>query len=198
MGDTKDKAFYRELVWTALEQAHVVRGKTVHDKIPDFFGTQEAAERVFDLQEWRRAGVIKSNPDRPQRPLRQRALEEGKVLYMAVPRLRQEQCFVELDPSTLLTSPDKAATIAGAFRYGRLVRVEEMRKVDLMVSGSVVVNRRGTRIGKGGGFADLEYGLARAAGVVAPSTPVISTVHEMQVVDEDLPRTHHDVPLDYV
>jgi len=55
-----------------------------------------------------------------------------------------------------------------------------------------------TRVGKGGGYADLEYGLAAAAGIVTPTTPVITTVHAMQVLKEDLPSTHHDVPIDYV
>jgi 5-formyltetrahydrofolate cyclo-ligase len=53
-------------------------------------------------------------------------------------------------------------------------------------------------VGKGGGYADLEYGLAAAAGIVTPTTPVITTVHAMQVLKEDLPSTHHDVPIDYV
>jgi 5-formyltetrahydrofolate cyclo-ligase len=194
----RDKWAIRESVWTALEQAGVVRTRSVHDKIPHFKGDEEAARRVFDLEVWRQARVIKSNPDKAQRPLRQRALEEGKVVYMAVPRLRDERCFVELDPARLDTTPAKASTISGASRYGRPVYVEEMRPVDLVISGSVAVNREGVRIGKGGGFADLEYGLAVAAGIVSPETPVISTVHSMQVLDEDLPITHHDVPLDYV
>jgi 5-formyltetrahydrofolate cyclo-ligase len=194
----QDKTAIREAMWTALEQAGVVRAKSVHDKIPHFYGAEAAAQRVFDLDLWKQASVVKSNPDKAQRPLRQRALEEGKILYMAVPRLRDERCFVELDPARLDTTPARASTISGAFRYGRLVYVEEMRPVDLVVSGSVVVNRQGVRVGKGGGFADLEYGLAVAAGVVKPNTPVISTVHPMQVVDEPLPITHHDVPLDYV
>ena len=194
----RDKNAIREAVWTALEQAAVVRGRSVHDKIPAFHGAEEAAQRVFDLDVWQAARVIKSNPDQPQRPLRQRALEEGKTVYMAVPRLRQEQCFVELDPSVIDLPPAKAATISGAFRCGKLVTVEEMRAVDLVVSGSVAVNRSGTRVGKGGGYADLEYGLAVAAGIVKPTTPVITTVHDMQVLAEDLPSTRHDVPIDYV
>jgi 5-formyltetrahydrofolate cyclo-ligase len=194
----RDKDAIRESIWTALEQAKVVRPKNVHDKIPHFRGAEEAAERVFELTVWQQARVIKSNPDKAQRPLRQRALEEGKIVYMAVPRLRCEQCFVELDPGKLGISPAKAATISGAFRTGRPVYVEEMHPVDLVVSGSVAVNRRGVRIGKGGGFADLEYALAVAAGIVQTGTPVISTVHAMQVLDEELPNTHHDVPLDYV
>ena len=194
----RDKDAIRESVWTALEQAGVVRGRTVHDKIPDFYGSVEAAQLVFELEVWQEARAIKSNPDRAQRPLRQRALEEGKLLYMAVPRLKDERCFVELDPARLDTTPAKAATISGAFKNGRLVYVEEMKPIDLVLSGSVAVNLQGVRIGKGGGFADLEYGLAVVAGIVQSTTPVITTVHPMQVLAEELPQTHHDVPIDYV
>ena len=151
------------------------------------------------LPAWQKAKAVKSNPDLPQRPLRQRALEEeGKVLYMGVPRLRSERCIIELDPTMLTAPPANAATVKGAFTYGKLVHFEEMRPVDLVISGSVAVNRQGTRIGKGGGFADLEYGLAAAVGVFTPETPVVTTVHGVQLLDESLPWTHHDVPLDYV
>lgn len=194
----REKYAIREEVWTALEQAKVVRGRTVHDKIPDFYGSREAAEKVFDLEVWQRARVIKSNPDKAQRHLRQQALEEGKLLYMAVPRLRDEKCFVELDPAVMACTPAQGSTISGAFRHGRPVFVEEMKQVDLVISGSVAVNRQGVRVGKGGGYADLEYGLATAAGIVTPDIPVITTIHPMQLLNEDLPRSAHDVPLDYV
>ncbi len=194
----RSKQEIRAGVWAAMEQAGAAHTRKLHDKIPHFRGCEAAAGRVGELDAWQAARVIKGNPDKAQRPLRQLALEQGKTLYMAVPRLRQEQCFVELDPAVMGASPAEASTIAGAFRWGRPVYVEEMRPVDLVISGSVAVNRRGTRVGKGGGFADLEYGLAIAAGIVAPDTPVISTVHPMQVLDEELPFTRHDVFLDYV
>ena len=194
----RDKTAIREVMWTAMVEAGAARSRNVHDRIPDFHGSQEAAKRLFDLAVWQGAGVVKSNPDQPQRPLRQQALQEGKIVYMAVPRLRSEQCFIELDPSVLKASPAKSATIAGAFRHGRLVFVEEMQPVDLVVTGSVAVNRGGTRVGKGGGFADLEYGLAVAASIVGPDTPVVTTVHPVQVLEEELPWTQHDVPLSYV
>jgi 5-formyltetrahydrofolate cyclo-ligase len=194
----RSKDDVREAAWTAMELARAAHTKKVHDKIPYFRGAQEAAERVFGLHAWQNAKVLKGNPDKAQRPLRQRALEEGKVVYMAVPRLKQEQCFIELDPGVLEVSPEEASTISGAFRHGQPVFVEEMRPVDLVISGSVAVNRLGTRVGKGGGYADLEYGLAIAAGIVAPETPVLTTVHAMQVLQEELPWTHHDVFVDYV
>lgn len=194
----RDKWAIRESVWTALETAGVVRGKSVHDKIPHFIGCDDAAALVSELPEWQAAGAVKSNPDQAQRPLRQMALEQGKLLYMAVPRLKDERVFIELDPTRDNVIPAKASTISGAFRVGRPVYVDEMQPVDLVVSGSVAVNRQGVRIGKGGGFADLEYGLAAAAGILTPDTPVITTVHPMQVLDEELPWTQHDVPLDIV
>ena len=191
----RDKWAIREDVWTALETARVVRGKSVHDKIPHFIGCEVAASLATELPEWETARAIKSNPDQAQRPLRQLALEQGKLLYMAVPRLRDERVFIELDPTRPEVEPAKAATISGAFKVGRPVYVAEMQSIDLVISGSVAVNRQGVRVGKGGGYADLEYGLAAAAGVVHPDTSVISTVHAMQVLDEDLPYTQHDVPL---
>lgn len=194
----RDKWAIREAVWTALETAGVVRGKSVHDKIPHFLGCEEAAALVSELPEWQVAHAVKSNPDQAQRPLRQLALEEGKLLYMAVPRLKDERVFIELDPARAEVDPKKASTISGAFKVGRPVYVDEMQPVDLVISGSVAVNRQGVRIGKGGGFADLEYGLAAAAGILKPDTPVITTVHPMQLLDEELPWTQHDVPLDLV
>jgi len=193
---TKDEI--RESVWSAIEQAGAAHTKKVHDRIPFFRGVDEAALRIFELEVWQNARVIKGNPDKPQGPLRQRALEQGKTVYMAVPRLKQERCFVELDPAVMLGSPAEASTISGAFKHGRLVDVADMKPVDLVISGSVAVNRMGVRIGKGGGFADLEYGLAVAAGVVLPETPVIGTVHSLQVLEQELPWTHHDVCLDYI
>jgi 5-formyltetrahydrofolate cyclo-ligase len=64
--------------------------------------------------------------------------------------------------------------------------------VDLVVCGSVAVNRNGARIGKGGGFSDIEVALLRDAGLVGPTTVLATTVHPLQVVDEPLPEVEHD------
>ena len=52
---------------------------------------------------------------------------------------------------------------------------------------------------EGGGFADLELGIFRELGKVTPQTPVATTVHSVQLVDEALlPMLGHDSPLDYI
>ncbi len=45
---------------------------------------------------------------------------------MAVPRLRDERCFLELDPRRLDAEPRDAASIRGAAKHGRPVHPHEM------------------------------------------------------------------------
>ena len=59
-------------------------------------------------------------------------------------------------------------------------------------------DRRGARVGKRGDYSDLEFALVRRLGAVDEDTPVLTTVHEMQIVDEDIPMTAHDVPVDLI
>ena len=67
-----------------------------------------------------------------------------------------------------------------------------------MLAGSVAVNRKGARVGKGGGYSDLEYALLRERGKIGGGTVVATTVHPIQVVRGDLPMTAHDIPVDLV
>ena len=51
-------------------------------KIPNFLGAEAAADQLAALQAWEATRVVKANPDKAQRPVRARALTEGKVLYI--------------------------------------------------------------------------------------------------------------------
>jgi 5-formyltetrahydrofolate cyclo-ligase len=142
--------------------------------------------------------VLKANPDMPQLEVRARALAEGKLVYMAVPRLADERPFILLDPDHLGIPARRAASIAGSARAGRRIGVTELQPVDLVVCGSVAVNREGARVGKGGGFSDLEFALLVEAGVVGEDTVLATTVHPLQVLAEPLPETPHDFRLDLI
>jgi 5-formyltetrahydrofolate cyclo-ligase len=170
----------------------------LHDRIPNFAGAEVAAHRLTELPEWQAARRIKCNPDAPQRAVRLAALREGKTVVMAVPRLRTERCFLRLDPRTLGGKLAQAATIKGATVLGVPVAPNAIGRIDLIVAGSVAVHPTGARLGKGGGYSDLEFALARALGLVDDDTPVVTTVHELQVLDEAIPVTEHDVPLDLI
>jgi 5-formyltetrahydrofolate cyclo-ligase len=195
---SRSKQDIREHVWSALEKAHVARFPGTRGRIPNFIGAERAADRLCALDIWKRAKVLKCNPDSPQRPVRLRALKEGKIVYMAVPRLRESKCFIELDASRLGKNIKQASSIEGAFRFGRSVRPERMRQIDLIICGTVAASPQGARIGKGGGYSDLEYGLAREARLVERKTSIVTTVHDLQVVDEELPVLPHDIPVDYI
>jgi 5-formyltetrahydrofolate cyclo-ligase len=118
---------------------------------------------------------------------------------MAVPRLAEPEPFFLLDPGHLADTPRRAASIAGATRSARRVAVGDLGPVDLVVTGCVAVGEDGARLGKGGGFADLEFALAATAGLIGPETLVVTTVHELQVRPAGtVPTAAHDVPVDLV
>ena len=194
---TAVKAAVRERVWRVLEEKGVARFPLpVRGRIPNFEGAEKAASRLSSSSEYVRARVVKVNPDSPQRPVRLRALLDGKVLIVPTPRIRSG--FLLLDPGKVPRKYLKeAATISGAFRFGRPVHPRELPTVDLIVIGSVAVTPSGWRVGKGEGYAELEYGILRTYGKVDGSTPIFTTVHELQLVDE-LPREPFDVPVDAI
>jgi 5-formyltetrahydrofolate cyclo-ligase len=193
------KAALRERVWRELERRGVARFPGAFGRIPNFAGAAQAAERLRDTDAWRRARTVKANPDSPQLPVRERALADGKIVIVAVPRLAGTHPFLRLDPARLRTTPRRAASIGGAARAGRPVEVVELEPVDLVVCGCVAVDPSGARLGKGGGFSDLEYALAWEAGLIGPATMVVTTVHEAQVVPRGrIPTTPHDFALDLV
>ena len=188
----------REHVWSLLTAERVARFPGARGRIPNFVGAEAAARRLAALPEWRAARVIKCNPDAPQLPVRVQALRDGKRLFVAVPRLRDERCFLELDPGRLVGRERAAASIRGAARFGRPTRVDEMPPIDLIVAGSVAVRRDGARAGKGGGFSDLEFGLLREIRLVGPRTTITTTVHPLQILRRQIPMLAHDIPLDVI
>jgi 5-formyltetrahydrofolate cyclo-ligase len=193
------KAALRQEVWSAMRAARVARFPGAEGRIPNFTGAEAAAERLRTTSAWQAADTVKANPDSAQLPVRQRALEDGKTVYMAVPRLAGPEPFFALDPDHLSEPPRKAASISGAARSARRVKLAGLSPVDLVVMGCVAAAEDGARLGKGGGFADLEFALAAAAGLIGPQTISVTTVHQLQVRPAGtIPLTSHDVLVDLI
>ena len=185
----------REQVWDTLQKQRVARFPGAEGRIPNFTGAEACAPQLAETSCWKAARVLKVNPDSPQRAIRQRALADGKIIYMAVPRLRSEKPFIELDPKKLKCSPYAASSIKGASAHGRPVTLDQVRRIDLVVCGSVAVNRQGARVGKGGGYSDLEFALLTQEKKIDRRTPIVTSVHALQILDDEIPMTAHDIPL---
>ncbi|SDU17801.1 5-formyltetrahydrofolate cyclo-ligase [Jiangella alkaliphila] len=193
---TAAKNAVRDEVWRSLLAAGVVPLDS-YGKIPAYDGADRAADRLATLQEWQRAETVKANPDRAQFDVRLRALRDGKRLYMAVPRMAAKQPFILLEPA-LIDSIEDAAAKDGAVRHGRPVDVDAIEQIDIVVAGSVAVDRNGTRIGKGAGYSDLEMALLTEAGLITYQTMIVTLVHHLQITTEPIPESDHDFPVDYV
>ncbi|MEV6496805.1 5-formyltetrahydrofolate cyclo-ligase [Streptomyces prunicolor] len=191
------KQVVREQVWRRLIDGGGAPADS-YGKIPGFYGSEATAEQLAGLDEWREASTIKANPDWAQLPVRVRALKDGKRVYMAVPKMAGVQPFYLLDPEKLTLSPEEAAEKKGAAQVARRVGVDEVQPIDIVVCGSVAVNRSGARIGKGAGYSDLEVALLIEAGLVTEKTVIVAPVHQLQVIDDEIPETEHDFSVDYI
>ena len=166
-----------------------------YNRIPNFVGAEKAAYRVLKLDEYLSANVVKVNPDSPQRLIREAVLRDGKILVVPTPRLKKG--FIVIKPEEVRGWERYAATIKGAFRFGRRHHIDDIPSIDLIVEGSVAVSLDCGRLGKGEGYAELEYVILREADVVNDNTPIVTTVHDIQLLDT-LPQDIFDVSVDII
>lgn len=187
----------RERVWSLLEERGVSRfPRPARGRIPNFEGSDRASERVLGMPEFRGADVVKVNPDYPQVGIRRGALRAGKLLVMPTPRLRNG--FLMLDPGEIHERDRaRAATIRGSFSFGVPTAVEDISPIDLIVCGSVAITKGGARVGKGGGYSEIEYAVLASFGKVDGGTPIVTSVHELQIVPE-APMEEHDFTVDHI
>ncbi|XP_049560032.1 methenyltetrahydrofolate synthase domain-containing protein isoform X6 [Orcinus orca] len=178
----------REQIWDYMEARNLADfPRPVHHRIPNF--------KAFKM-----ARTIKVNPDAPQKNARFFVLNSKKTLLVPTPRLRTG-LFNKITPPPGATKDilRKCATSQGVRNYSTPVGLDSRVLVDLVVVGSVAVSEKGWRIGKGEGYADLEYAMMVSMGAVSQGTPVVTIVHDCQVVD--IPETlleDHDLTVDYI
>uniref|UniRef100_A0A8B9CPM4 Methenyltetrahydrofolate synthase domain-containing protein n=1 Tax=Anser brachyrhynchus TaxID=132585 RepID=A0A8B9CPM4_9AVES len=183
------------LVSTMIRSQAVYSHMEIH-----FTGASHAATRLLALQEFKAANTVKINPDVPQKNARFLTLEARKTLLVPTPRLRSG-LFNRIVPPSGATKEILriCATSQGIKEYSVPVGLDGKVRVDLVVVGSVAVSEKGWRIGKGEGYADMEYAMMVSMGAVKEETPVVTIVHDCQVLDiaEEL-LDDHDLTVDYI
>ncbi|NWW12688.1 MTHSD protein, partial [Oreocharis arfaki] len=163
-------------------------------------GSLQACCSLRELDVFSRAREVKVDPDKPLEGARLAALQARKTLLVPTPRLRSG-LFNRIVPPPGATKEilRRCATSQGVKEYSVPVGLDGKAQVDLVVVGSVAVSEKGWRIGKGEGYADMEYAMMVSMGAVQEDTPVITIVHDCQVLDiaEEL-LDDHDLTVDYI
>ncbi|XP_048210957.1 methenyltetrahydrofolate synthase domain-containing protein isoform X2 [Perognathus longimembris pacificus] len=156
---------------------------------------QDIRDQIWDFME------AQNLADFP-RPVHHRIpnFKSGKTLLVPTPRLRTG-LFNKITPPPGATTAvlRKCATSQGVRDFSVPVGLDSSIQVDLLVVGSVAVSEKGWRIGKGEGYADLEYAMMASMGAVRAGTPVVTVVHDCQVMD--IPEAlleDHDLCVDYI
>ncbi|MEM4363201.1 MAG: 5-formyltetrahydrofolate cyclo-ligase [Candidatus Caldarchaeum sp.] len=191
------KQAIRLKIWSEMEKRGVAAfPKPVYGRIPNFNGAEDAANLLRKSKTYAQAEKVKVNPDSPQRPVRKMVLQDGKLLVFPSPRISKG--LYVLDPRKITCRElDRASTIEGAFRYGVPTHPKDLPKIDLVVTGSVAVSPSGWRVGKGEGYSEIEYAILRTFGKVDEDTSVVTTIHDIQLV-EGIPAEPFDVPIDKI
>lgn len=167
-------------------------------RIPNFKGSIEIAKKLLEISEFTTAQSVEVNPDKPLEACRRLVLEQGKQLYVPVPQL-QGKLLKKLEINEKY-SIQETATRWGIEHLGKDIPLDEKIHIDLLIVGSVAVSKDGRRIGKGRGFADLEFALLKEMKAIDDNTVIITVVHDLQVFDtlpSDLFQIY-DVPVDII
>lgn len=181
-------------IWTFLDDSNLIRGSwSTKGRIPNFQGASEAALNLRRTEEWKKSRTIFCSPDSAQKEVREYALLDGKTLIMASPQLKRG--YLILEPDSIRGQEKLASTIKGAFTFGETIL--EFPTVDLVVEGSVAVDKNGNRLGKGGGYGDQEISHLFKVEAIHAATPRATTVHESQLVEE-VPMESHDQNLNLI
>ncbi len=172
----------RKFVWKLLKNQGVARFPC-EDHIPNFRFVEESVKRLIELEIWKNAKTIFVSPDTPQRLFIKYGLSQMKRIIMATPRLRHGFVAVTRYSPRLNDILKNAKPVTSVF-------------VDLAIIGSVAVDLKGNRIGKGGGYGDREIKMLRD---INNKVIIATNVHDLQVFkDFSYLMEPHDEKVDVI
>ncbi len=184
-----NKEEIRQSVWKHLEDGGIADfPRPCFGRIPNFIGSERATERLLTLEEFKAARCVFSAPDYVLKRARDLVLAQGKTLAFATPHMK---ALLEIGP----TSKGVSATIRNMAKLGKPIKT----LVELVLQGSVAVDRKGNRIGKGKGYGDKEIAWLKSHHLLAPNAPIVTLVHSSQVLEDFSALVEKgDVPVDYI
>ena len=194
---TPTKSTWRYEVWNYMEKNNIASSpRPVIRRIPSFKEAESSCESLAELPQFKNAKTVVIGPDRPQQRIRYLALKEKKTLLVPTSRLASG-LFNKIVPPENATADQLAlcGTSEGVRTFSVPIGLEDEVSVDLVIMGCSVVSRTGRRLGKGEGFADLEWAMMMTMGAVNGGTTVITNVHDCQIKDEIPDDLFHEYDL---
>jgi len=203
LGSDATKQTIRTQVWDHLEKSGLAKfPRPVTKRIPNYEGAAVACDKLPSLEAFSTAQTVKVNPDKPQEQARFLVLEGNKTLVVTpLRRSARRNVLHRMEPPKDANNDalHLCSRYQGVKEHSVPVGFESKIHVDLVVVGCVAASPKGLRIGKGEGFADLEWAMMSSMGAVNDSTIVVATCHDCQVLE--LPENlfgEHDLTVDYI
>lgn len=196
----------RQKVWEFMEEnSLVIFPKPCFNRIPNFKGCNNVSLLLEKLEEFKKAKTVQVTPDKAQETARFLTLNWGKRLLVPLLRLKegllQNVSLPFAEPSAKMLR--SASTQKGLRKWGnKLITLDQNNDVhiDMIILGSVAVDKKGRRIGIGNGFCDLEFVILSSMNMVTDNTIIVTIVHDVQVFDilpTDIFKPY-DVPVDII
>ncbi|MDH6265783.1 5-formyltetrahydrofolate cyclo-ligase [Rhizobium sp. SG_E_25_P2] len=193
----------RQRIWDRLKD--VARPDTrfhlnFAEVIPDYEGSEIATDRITALAAYKQSQFAFITPDNCLVDLRRRMIEEGKPFVMSTYGIYRG--FLYMAPGMVPKGAELyAAWLDGMEHFAKPITLEEITKLgrfDFMATGASAVSMDGVRFGKGHGFFDMEWGMFTDLGLADDATPVVATVHDVQVVEDKLHPSETDILVDMI
>jgi len=169
------KESIRQKVWRFLQEKNIATfPRPCFNRIPNFIRSWVASEKIKQIPEFNSSRCVFCAPDFVLKRIREIVLESNKILAVALPHMAE---FLEISERKNI---NKATGIKGFKKYG----VPLKTKVGLFVEGSVAVDKKGNRLGKGRGYGDKEWSYLLENNLLQGEVKVITLVHDEQIVED--------------
>ncbi|XP_011497038.1 PREDICTED: 5-formyltetrahydrofolate cyclo-ligase-like protein COG0212 [Ceratosolen solmsi marchali] len=198
----KTKQSLREKIWIHMVKEDLtMSSRNLCNRIPYFKGAMEATQRLSELDAFKKAKLLMISPGKSQESTIVLSLQKGKEILIPRPRL-MDGLFLLVKNADVTSEETQNVVIRRSMKQIESpIGFDKLNlKVDMLVLGSVCVNKTGCRIGDGEGFADLEYAILSKMKAVNEHTIIITTVHDCQILDNvpDDIFNQYDVPVDII
>jgi len=185
----KNKDQVRYYIWDLMVDKKIaIFPLPPHKRIPNFKDARVAAAKIKTLPEYRTSRCIFTGPDSVLKPLRDQILRDKKILAYATPHMK-EMKMIRPESGKVDTS------IRGLIQKGERLT----QKVDIAVIGSVAVDFKGNRLGKGSGYGDQEIQYLKTNNLTSADLRIGTLVHTIQLIpDLSMFKEAHDIPVDFI